>query len=632
MFLQKRLRTIAVLVAVIYGCTASGADASVFKNPAVAQTLATKQDDEHLISRYVTAVTGDNAVLDAAPNDEQETVTDKETYPRETYAVLAVVGTLFGLLLGWVWGILIYLTGHINNTNIKENHPKIVRVVNAGIGALSGAWWYYRYLLPIAKNYSVQELAIFFVLMIVTIFISLPVHELGHYIAGKYAGIDMEYGFFQVNLYDEKQLDNLPNGSYLLFMGLGAIAQILFGCALLLLPLAENIRFALSMIIIGSGLLNFLPLIAVRQHDYVAYDGLRIYRHIGEILHNKRKKHLKTTAVNTGKGGNSLVNNNAINEEEVSRVTRAYTLNEDYVRNAVKNGWTYERLRKLEAMERTLSARFEALFGINNNFTFVFRPLTYDRIATVNRPERSFVLLNLAALPYTTAYETINNWFLEEWIHTVQRPLLGDFAAFPEILPAEGRAFFSQLSTTGFPAPEDVRFSILPFDARRFQSNVPANVLSTNMITIVQELFEIRAAALGWMLSQWWTPKEPSSETFDRRSVYWEDAVHAVPEARGKTVPFLASVAARFEGVLAYDTETPFLPKQVRTAMKKAVRRYTREATGRNRMLFLRLKDAYKNYFFETLAPFDVTARYSPYAPHITEATIMHEHGIFRAA
>lgn len=308
-----------------------------------------------------------------------------------------------------------------------------------------------------------------------------------------------------------------------------------------------------------------------------------------------------------------------LEEMEIGRLVEAYGLRQEIAEKAVRNGWTLKKLRELEELNQRFSNFFQEKYGFTNRPKFLFKPdVSPHWIATVSGPEGSWIAVDISRTPYLYAKEGINRWYLEEWSHSFQAGLMGErFASFPGLVPGQWNELFSALEK-GFPAP-DKRFALPPFDVSPFLV-IPrwAEAVSSFEIEVVRKAMEVHAAALGWVLSLDWIPREPKDPS-DRPGAFWEASLpheekvflslrksgHILEAEYGVT--YLASEAAVLEVLLEMDQKAQFLASPLKKQAKRLLKRYTREAANPQPFqapFFSQLKQAYKDYFLSTLQPF----------------------------
>ncbi len=322
----------------------------------------------------------------------------------------------------------------------------------------------------------------------------------------------------------------------------------------------------------------------------------------------------------------------AQNKAEEDLIIQQYGIDRTTAEQAVRNGWTVERMKDIENINDNFCNIFEKRFGFTVRPKIIFKPspnLPYN-IATISRyndPQiNSWVFIAVTRFNYKTAVNTINNWYLEEFAHALQNNLFGErFASFPEMKPTDYAAFCAELKK-GFTA-KDSRLSVPPFNITSVTGR-GSQYGSFYMLDeeILRQLFEVHAAALAWILSLTWLPQE--SLDSDRRFAYW-DAAARIEEAEFPShlfsgilpyligvrtppnssirIPSLASHAAMWEAVLELNGKYGFIPAEKLKKIEEFVkiRQKAMQVTdleGKN--IYLALKESYKAYFLSVTQSF----------------------------
>ncbi len=310
--------------------------------------------------------------------------------------------------------------------------------------------------------------------------------------------------------------------------------------------------------------------------------------------------------------------------EEVERLMQAYPyLTRAKAEQTVKNNWTVEKLQELEKMNRQFSDSIEKKYGFTNRPALVFRAVspTGEPIVTSGSSQGPVIFLDVARMSWIEVLADMNRWYLEEWVHSFQRDLLGGAFRETDFLSAREWKAVTRKLGEGVRAP-DVRFSLPPFAVKSFVE-FPLEreeVISLFDSEVTRWTLETHAAALAWFLALSWLPSQPSGvDDRWRARAFWESSIHteeyvlegllrsgAVGTAK-YGVPFLAASAGILEGMLEIHRATPFLSEEWEARARELLDRYTRAAQQRPMQkpeMFLPLKEAYKGFFLTTLQPF----------------------------
>ncbi|MBI3332522.1 MAG: hypothetical protein HYZ93_00315 [Candidatus Omnitrophica bacterium] len=290
----------------------------------------------------------------------------------------------------------------------------------------------------------------------------------------------------------------------------------------------------------------------------------------------------------------------------------------------MENGWTVEYLRSLEEMNRRFSDRFKEQHGFTSRPRLFFSKAGTGQysLVTIGSKGGPLIGIDVASLEAQYARAYINRWYLEEWVHSLQRDLVGGEFRETELLsPEQAKRLLGTLQK-GVRAP-DPKFSIPPFDPRPFLFSPldQEDSLDSFDFDLLRGSLEVHAAALGWVLALDWLPIEPAHDPLGRSGAYWDSSVFreegvlrslrrqgliGTPEYG---IPLLAFTAGILEGALQVNRSRPFLPDYLEKEMREMADQTIRTADstpipmhGRER--FEPLKEAYKNYFLATVKPF----------------------------
>ncbi len=202
--------------------------------------------------------------------------------PEAVFLTLVIVlAAATGFTAGWMFGALFLAGGFLSvllSSPWLQRHPKLRKIatgLSGGIQILAGGLLYVTFN---PAGLSATGLAVLFMPLL----LSRPIHELGHYVIGKFSGLKtLEYSLFRVKI-DPRELQRLHLLPKIAFLSAGILAAGLAG--ILLIALGSVFHLAIisvfGILLTGLALLDFLP----AYRGALPLDGLRIYDALASAL------------------------------------------------------------------------------------------------------------------------------------------------------------------------------------------------------------------------------------------------------------------------------------------------------------------------------------------------------------